>query len=272
MLSLYILAAIIALGVMFLMYCFVGFSSAKHHKSERADEHKADFGNRGTYKALLAAFALLPAALSAQTNQFTPSSSSDLQQQIDRLTGLVQQLESRIDQLEGRPGVHTSVASYDGPENAAILQSAANQLKSTEAPPRAEQLVTAEDRSTLDFLRDTTLNVTVDGYYEYNFNQPIGRVNLLRAYDVSSNSFSLNQAGIVIENAAVPSAGKRFGARVDLQYGQATETVQGGTQNELRPQVYRNLWQAYGTYVAPFGSGLPVDFGKWAGALGVEGN
>jgi len=32
------------------------------------------------------------------------------------------------------------------------------------------------------------------------------------------------------------------------------------------------VYQAYGTYVAPVGRGLTVDFGKWASALGPEGN
>jgi hypothetical protein len=124
----------------------------------------------------------------------------------------------------------------------------------------------------LDFFRDTTFNVTVDGYYSYNFNKPVGRINLLRAYDVSHNSFSLNQAAVVIERAPNPAAGRRFGVRLDLQYGQATETVQGSAANELRPQVYRPVWQAYGTYVAPVGNGLTVDFGKFAGSLGYETN
>ena len=67
-------------------------------------------------------------------------------------------------------------------------------------------------------------------------------------------------------------AGRRFGARFDLQYGQATETLQGSLANEPRPWVYRNIFQAYGTYVFPLGSGLTVDFGKWASSLGIESN
>ena len=67
-------------------------------------------------------------------------------------------------------------------------------------------------------------------------------------------------------------AKRRYGLRLDFQYGQATETLQGSAANELRPQAYRPIFQAYGTYVFPIGHGLTVDFGKWASALGVESN
>ena len=90
-------------------------------------------------------------------------------------------------------------------------------------------------------------------------------------YDVSSNSFSLNQADLIIERAADLQAGQRIGMRLDLQYGQATQTLQGNPTNELRPQVYRNIFQAYGTYVFPLAAGLTVDFGKWASSLGDRG-
>ena len=166
---------------------------------------------------------------------------------VERLERRLAELESRISPIKTDP-IKTDTVKIDP------------------APPKA------------DFLDDTTFNVTIDGYYGYNFNRPIGGINLLRAYDVSSNSFSLNQAAIVIENAPNLETGKRYGLRLDLQYGQATETVQGYAANELRPQVYRNLWQAYGTYVFDVGKkltkgqGLTVDFGKFASSLGYETN
>ena len=142
----------------------------------------------------------------------------------------------------------------------------------TPAAPVAEEIptLTAADKPTLEFFRGTTINVGIDGYYGYNFNAPVGRVNLLRAYDVSSNSFSLNQASLVLER--LPSPESRFGGRLDLQFGQATETLQGSSANEQRPQVWRNIYQAYGSYLAPAGSGLEIDFGKFASSLGNEGN
>jgi hypothetical protein len=132
--------------------------------------------------------------------------------------------------------------------------------------------ISKENQSLLDFMRGTTFNLTLDGYYGYNFNKPVGGVNLLRALDVLSNSFSLNQATMVIERPPDVADGRRFGIRLDLQYGQATETYQASAVNENRPQAYRPIWQAYGTYVAPIGSGLTIDFGKWASALGFENN
>jgi hypothetical protein len=73
----------------------------------------------------------------------------------------------------------------------------------------------------------STLGVTFEGFYQYNWNQPFDRVNLLRAYDTRANTFGIQQAAIVVESAPAVDEGRRFGARLDLQFGQATETVQG---------------------------------------------
>ena len=117
-----------------------------------------------------------------------------------------------------------------------------------------------------------TLNYAFDGYYDYDFDHPIGRVQYLRAYDVLSNAFSINQADVVLALDPDVAAGRRYGVRLDLQFGQATATLQGNPANEARPDIYRNIFQAYGTYVVPVGKGLTLDFGKWASSLGIEGN
>ena len=60
--------------------------------------------------------------------------------------------------------------------------------------------------------------------------------------------------------------------RLDQQIGQATDTLQGNPANEPRPEIYRNIFQAYGTWVAPIGNGLTLDVGKWGSSIGIEGN
>ncbi len=190
-----------------------------------------------------------PAKVQAQSTEGT---------EVQQLRELVLKLQSRIEQLEKSQGSNLQQIERQQP---------------APAPAAPDNLsITKDDRSLLDFLRSTTINGSLDGYYGYNFNQPIGRVNLLRAYDVSSNSFSLNQANLIIERAPDIDAKRRYGLRLDFQYGQATETLQGSAANELRPQAYRPIFQAYGTYVFPIAHGLTVDFGKWASALGVESN
>ena len=187
-----------------------------------------------------------------------------LMEDVREMREVIGRLEKRIDELEAEKRTATNASTETKPPGLVSVGDSNPASKSTEQ--------STEDRKVLDFFSTTTFNLTLDGYYGYNFNKPIGRINLLRAYDVLSNSFSLNQAALVIERAPDVQAGRHFGVRVDLQYGQATETLQGNPANELRPQVYRPVFQAFGTYVVPVGKGLTVDFGKWASSLGIETN
>ena len=230
---------------------------------------------------------LVPVALEAQAAVPIPTqpsaSETDRESEIRELRHELDAISKRLAALESQ-----------GPTSAATAPSAATPSATPDAsaevptaplapakpalPPATQATVAApappvlvpEDTPNLAFFRSTTFSFGIDGYYGYNFNAPIGRVNLLRAYDVSSNSFSINQASIIVEHLPTPAS--RLGGRIDLQFGQATETLQGSSANEQRPQVYRNLYQAYGSYLAPVGSGLELDFGKFASSLGDEGN
>ena len=184
-------------------------------------------------------------------------SPAELSKRVNELATLVQRLQARVDELEAK-----LPASSNAPAAAAVDPAPATAAPQTVAPPP----------TAAELLDGTSVNFMFDGYYGFNFNNPIGRVNLLRAYDISSNAFSLNQADLVLENPVDPDRGKRYGLRVDLQFGQATATLQGNPANEPRPDIYRNIFQAYGTYVFPVGGGLTVDFGKWSSSLGMEGN
>ena len=125
---------------------------------------------------------------------------------------------------------------------------------------------------TSDPLAGWTLSGTFEGYYEWNANRPPDRVNLLHAYDTRANTFSIQQTALVLESAPDRSANRPFGLRLDLQFGQATETLQGSSANEPRPDAYRNIWQAYGSYVFPGSHAVRMDFGKFGSSLGFETN
>jgi hypothetical protein len=126
--------------------------------------------------------------------------------------------------------------------------------------------------STKDSLDPWTLNATLEGFYEYNWNRPPDRANTLRIYDTRANTFGIQQAALVVESAPDRKENRPFGLRLDLQFGQATENTQGSSLNEPRPDAYRYVWQAYGSYVFPGSHRVQVDFGKFASNFSYETN
>jgi hypothetical protein len=210
------------------------------------------------------------------TMAWAQSESSDVEQ----LKRTVQDLEQRVSALEAENHElrHAAdPAGATGPQAAAALASATEVLRTPDGTPPAVAQVTVATQAAPAVLPGTlpggaTLNYTFDGYWEYNFNDPVGRVNDLRAYDVLSNVFSINQADFIFDLDPDLTAHRRYGFRIDLQFGQATETLQGNPANEPRPEIYRNIFQAYGSYIVPVGHGIDMDFGKWFSSLGIEGN
>lgn len=233
-----------------------------HHLSSR-------WWERASVGAILFVACAVGSFAQASANNTSSLSQAD---EIRELREAVTELRAEIAELrsEMKKGQATNVSALVASgDSASSPQTATVQTASAQAgDPQANR----PQGLGADFLRVATLEFGVDGYYGWNFNNPIGRVNLLRAYDVSSNAFSLNQANLIFKLDPDVTAGRRYGARLDLQYGQATETLQGNKANEVRPEVYRPVFQAFGTYVIPAGKGLTVDFGKWASALGYENN
>ncbi|MGA7242416.1 MAG: outer membrane beta-barrel protein [Terracidiphilus sp.] len=241
---------------------------------------------------------LFPLAAAAQPDE---DEVQQLKTQVEELKALVGSLQSRVAVLEHRNG-NLRASSTTGSQDAAALVRAAAELRSTpkqspsltalsfasepserpansvvkapssQGPPQLAATPPPKEQHPETLPGGATLNLYFDGYFENNFNNPTGRVNDLRAYDVLSRVFSINQTDLIVALDPDVQAGRRYGMRVDLQFGQATETLQGNPAIEPRPEIYRNIFQAYGTYVIPVGSGLNFDFGKWASSLGIEGN
>jgi hypothetical protein len=206
------------------------------------------------------------AGLASGTESSAPDAHADLERRVEALEAEVAELKrlltANATAASAPANVTLSPASNEAPASSTSATPSAP-YASASAPPGQKGLT---------LFRDTTVNLGLDGHYAYNFNAPVGRVNLLRAYDVLSNNFNLSQASVIFDREPDVGAGRRFGARLDLQFGQATDTLQGNPANEPRPAIYQNIFQAYGTYVAAVGHGLTIDFGKWSSSLGIEGN
>lgn len=122
---------------------------------------------------------------------------------------------------------------------ASIGQAGWGQTKDTSAAPAAPPAV--------------TVTGFVDTYFEYNFDRPKTHVNELRNFDVTDEQFMVSMAEVSVQRAASP-----VGFRVDLDFGQGNDIVQSGAPGSLA-----NVRQAYVTVVAPLGSGLTIDMGKF---------
>src|SRR5271170_7053288 len=206
-------------------------------------------------------------------------------EEVEELRQTVRDLANRVSALEEELNKQRSATVMDTASlkpavltlPAANIRSSVESISSSGVAAAGAQTVANQTTPAIPVLPTAlpggaTLNYTLDGYYEYDFNNPIGRVQYLRPFDVLSNVFSINQADLIFDWNPDVANGRRYGMRLDLQFGQATETLQGNPANEPRPEIYRNIFQAYGTYVVPLGKGLTVDVGKWASSLGIEGN
>jgi outer membrane murein-binding lipoprotein Lpp len=129
-----------------------------------------------------------------------------LSREVDELKALVHQLQSQLAAQAGTapraaggpaapPGAGNAPAVAAGTGSAAAPTAAGNAATPAGgAAPASSGVTPASSGAVGDLLHGMTVNALLDGYYEYNTNDPIGRVNELRAYDVSSNRQSCERA------------------------------------------------------------------------------
>src|SRR6185369_13756227 len=125
-------------------------------RSRRLEARKGTAMTREIKAVALVVFVLLTTCVTTQAQTSTDQIAGRLLERIEKLEQALaaaaereKQLVARLDKLEQPQAGPVSVAPAPSP-------------------------ISDEDRSTLDSLRDTTVNVTLDGYYGYNFNRPIG--------------------------------------------------------------------------------------------------
>ena len=112
---------------------------------------------------------------------------------------------------------------------------------------------------------DLAVNAFVSTAYEYNGNRPTTGASSYRVFDFNDNSFNLDVAELVVQIAA--SKPNDAGFRVDFDAGNSIPQITK-TQDQTAAQF--DLKQAFASYIAPLGSGLRFDVGKFVTHLGYE--
>lgn len=112
---------------------------------------------------------------------------------------------------------------------------------------------------------EIAVNAFVSTTYLYNANRPDAGTNSYRVFDFSHNTFNVDVAELVAQMA--PSKPNDAGFRVDFAAGNSIPQV-AKSQDQTVTQF--DLQQAFVSYIAPVGSGLRFDAGKYVTHLGYE--
>lgn len=116
-----------------------------------------------------------------------------------------------------------------------------------------------------NFFRDIQANAFASFGYISNLNQPQNEVIGLRYFDNRANTFSVDIAELVLQKAVANRGDAGF--RLDLTAG----TFAGLEQSAgLRIGESADLQQAFVSYIAPLGTGLRFDVGKFVTHMGYE--
>ena len=132
----------------------------------------------------------------------------------------------------------------------------ADPAKPADAPAPAPD----PDKVTLNFFKGTEVGGLVDTYYQWYTTKANGAY---RAFDQKHNTFDVSMAEIWLGKA--PAADSPIGYKVRLNFGSAPSVFTPGTDSD-----YKNIEEAYGSYLAPVGKGLQIDIGKFVTNAGAE--
>ena len=117
--------------------------------------------------------------------------------------------------------------------------------------------------------------VTLDGFlatsYSHNFNRPASLTNQFRVFDFDDATFKLDELELVAQKAVIKP--RDAGFRTDLTFGSSVPRVTASAglfRDAAGVGQDLDLHQAFATYIAPVGSGLRLDAGKFITSHGYE--
>ena len=257
-----------------------------------------------TYKYLLLAFvclgltAVMAPSLRAQnpTGEGASASASDVSHRLDELQKQMENIQAEIAALKKQTGKSTSAAppapapavatTALGPIAGSLASGTPPALPQELAPaapataaPASPAAPASTGPSMATILGPLSVTGFVDGYYSYNFEHPhvaapsvlpgnpSTQLSGLRGFDAPYSQLSLNAVELILDK---PPDGNnsRIGYHVAFGAGNGLNVV--GTTEPGGLGFAQYLKEAYGSYLAPVGKGLEIDFGKFVTQHGAE--
>jgi hypothetical protein len=185
-------------------------------------------------------------------------------------------LDRRIEALESELSELRTALAEKKVQDAAAPAAAAAPAQDASKPP--------EKITLQSLLGPTSFSGFVDVYYNWDANHPASHNVLACAFDCKSNTVGLNMIELIMDKAPDPMGGAagRTGYHVSLGFGEgqsAINAAEAGSSSFVvgsngasatSPGFDQYVKEAYFSYLAPIGSGLQVDVGKFVTPLGAE--
>lgn len=136
-----------------------------------------------------------------------------------------------------------------------------------EAKPEAKPTLSPEDiKNVVNGIKDYLgLSIYLQGGYTFNFRNPDSGTNEQRIFDQKANSFLMDLAQIQFAKDA-PVGG--LGYKLKVSFGETAKFIHSAGLGG--PNDVVDLTEAYVNYVAPLGSGIKLQFGKFVTYHGAE--
>ncbi|MCM3876068.1 MAG: porin [Thermoanaerobaculia bacterium] len=134
------------------------------------------------------------------------------------------------------------------------------------APTPAPTPAPAPAPAAKPWYEEVAVNAFVSASYSYNLNRPDSGTNQFRVFDFDDNSFKVDVAEVVLQKAV--SKPGEAGFRIDFVAGSSIPRV-SSSFGLLQGQDV-DLQQAFVSWIAPVGSGLRFDAGKFITHFGYE--
>jgi hypothetical protein len=159
----------------------------------------------------------------------------------------------------------TASAQSAKPQAAHILATTVSRADSSKPSAGSTASTTKTAAALPKWFDEIAVNAFVSTAYEYNANRPSTGTSSYRVFDFIDNSFNLDVAELVVQIA--PTKPNDAGFRVDLAVGNSIPQV---TKSQDQTVAQFDVQQLFVSYIAPIGSGLRFDFGKYVTHLGYE--
>ena len=151
-----------------------------------------------------------------------------------------------------------------------VMNTSAEEAKpeaTPEAKAEAKPTLSPEDiKNVIKGIKDTLgLSIYLQGGYTFNFRNPDSGTNEQRIFDQKANSFLIDLAQIQFAKEA-PVGG--LGYKLKVSFGETAKFIHSAGLGD--PNQVVDLTEAYVNYVAPLGSGVKLQFGKFVTYHGAE--